>query len=714
MPQATANAIALHPVDQVSVASELTQNLESEAFVIAQTENGLAGNRTIEEQKRKDEEVGVPTPNIPHALAPETLKKFRRGYGEEAAEVATQLKGIVVTSAAGVLRQANLLSKLKERLNRKEWGIWQKEVLGWFGKEVAPYLQIAKTFSKFNPAVFRKVEPFTLLKIRTKRYAPLVERLREELVVTSELIQNLISEVIPTPSKRKKAAPNYDEAVLKQRLNSEDGTFYFTLHANLGDKQGSWLESKLENCTVGQVLEQAAALEKQVESDRHDMKEGIEDQISQRVRNLVEMAEFALKQEIADLRAQLQATVKTTVVGERALANTDALDDSASTSGIAQAAGTTVGEKALATLKADDSASDEVGAVAAITTVGEQALAKSDVLDEEGSAEALFEPISATEGEFDEATLKAIDEQASAQTNSETSSIALAQEPEEPEPTEEASDATAQEPGDFSVALFETATATAEESAQYPVEATCETNADSDSRAAQEQEITPPWKQLSQLRSAEAFLQEVDGHIKKFNSDLATEGLDRIVQNQLRDALRNRQNLRLTKIGQIMAVADDSGIIADYEALRSSGRVVLAPSYASALLRQCDSWSEVEMVVGRARNQLLRAVKEWSVEEKQLLVRLLSSHLEAEANGLEKIDWIPNKLLSKALSNFTFRLQRIKDSDNLVDDAEMEYLEGCKFVSVQNLGDRQEQWVFEFKSKNIPVIGRERIAIEKF
>ena len=161
------------------------------------------------------------------AIAPETLKKFRRGYGEEAAEVAEKLRRIAVTSAEGVLRFSKLLSKLKERLNRKEWGVWQKEVLGWFGKEVAPYLQIAKTFGKFDPTVFRKLEPFTLLKIRTKRYAPLVERLREELVVTSELIQNLISEVIQTPSKRKKAAPNYGEAVLKQRLNPDDGTFYW-------------------------------------------------------------------------------------------------------------------------------------------------------------------------------------------------------------------------------------------------------------------------------------------------------------------------------------------------------------------------------------------------------------------------------------------------------------------------------------------------------
>ena len=655
-------------------------------------------------------------PQQSDAIPPETLKKFRRGYGEEAEQVATQLKGIVVTSAAGVLRQAKLLSKLKERLNRKEWVIWLKEVLGWFGKEVAPYLQIAKVFGKFDPAVFRELEPFTLLKIRTKRYAPLVERLREELVVTSKLIQNLICEVIPTPSKRKKAAPNYDEAVLKQRLNGEDGTFYFTLHANLGDKQGSWLEEKLENRTLGQVLEHAKSLEKQAEERRDDMKEGIEAQIEQRVRNLVEMAEFSLKQEIADLRAQLQATTaKASVVGERAIANTNNLDDESSTSGSAQAASTTVGEDDEATSKAvDEQASTEALAQAASTTVGEydEATLKTD---DQASTEVLAVPVSTSVVERAIATTDALDDEASAGVILEPTDTILAAVPEAPEPTDDSPGTTAQSPGNQSAALLEPASATADEkAAQYPVEATSLTEADTDARAAQSQEITPPWKQLSQLREAEKYIQEVDGHIKKFNSDLNMPRLDKLVSNQIRDALSNRQKLRSTKIGQVMAVADASGIIADYEALRNSGRVVLAPSYASALLRQAESWSEVAMVVGNERDQLLRAVKEWGVEEKQLLVQLLSSHLETESNPLEQIDWIPKNLLSRALSNFTFRLQRIKDSDNLVDEVEMEYLEGCNFVSVQNLGDRQEQWVFEFKSKNIPVFGREQIVIEKF
>ena len=202
--------------------------------------------------------------------------------------------------------------------------------------------------------------------------------------------------------------------------------------------------------------------------------------------------------------------------------------------------------------------------------MGEQAIATLKA-DDEVSASAVIEPINATVGEFAIATLKAIDDESSAEPLTEPAHVpAQALEPEEsepteePEPTEEASDAsTHQSPEQEAMA------------ATFSVEATSLTEADSKLRAAQEQEITPPWKQLSQLREAEKYIQEVDGHINKFNSDLSQPRLDRIVSNQIKDALKNRHQLRSTKIGQIMAVADASGIIADYEALRSSGRVVL-------------------------------------------------------------------------------------------------------------------------------------------
>jgi len=650
MPQATANTIALQPVDQISLAPELTQNLKAQDFAIAQTEEGVAGDRVIEEQNSVAQVALAPPPNLPQALAPEILKKFRRGYGEDAAQVAAQLRGIAVTSAEGILRQAKLLLNMKERLNRKEWGVWLREVIGWFGNEATPYLQIAKVFRDFDPDVFRELEPFTILKLRTKRYAPLVARLREELAITSDLIQKFIQEVMPKQSRRKKAAPNYGEAVLKQRLNPEDGTFYFSLNANLSDKHGSWLEDKLENCTVGQVLEHAAALEKQVEESRDDIRSGIEDQIEQRVRNRVEMLEFALKQEIAELRAQLQTTVNASVVVEKAIATTKANGDQGSSEGIAEPASTTAPQ--------DNVAGEETDETVDATT------------HQSPEQEAMEEAIDP----FPVHQVPQLSEASSAST----------------EPT---------------TAVPQDAVAPTK-----PVELT--SLADSDSTDSQS--ITPPWKQIKQLRDAEDYVQQIESHIKKFTSDLKAPRLEKIVSNQIKDALKNRQNLRLTKIGQIIDVADENGIKADYEQLRSFGKVVLAPEYASALLRQANSWPDVEIVVGEERDQLLRAVQKWGVEEKQLLVELLSSHLETESNALGQIDWIPKNLLSKTLSNFTFRLQRIKQSDNLVDEPEMEYLQGCKFVSVQNLGDRYEQWVFEFEGKNLPAFSRDEFTIEKF
>lgn len=132
---------------------------------------------------------------------------FRRGYAEHAVQVAHSIKQLVVTSAEGILRKAQLVAQMKLRLNRKEWGIWLREMLGWFGNEATQYLQVAKVFQDFDPAVFCDLEPFVILKLRTKRYALVVERLREELALTSQLVQDFIKELLPKQSKKKAEEP---------------------------------------------------------------------------------------------------------------------------------------------------------------------------------------------------------------------------------------------------------------------------------------------------------------------------------------------------------------------------------------------------------------------------------------------------------------------------------------------------------------------------
>jgi hypothetical protein len=606
-------------------------------------------------------------PNFDDAV----LAGFRIGYRADAAQTAKKTLAAGATATQTILEMAGWIQDMKSRLNRKEFGAFVKDLLQWVGDEARKYLDLARAFEGFDLDRLQRLEPFTLLKLRTKRYAPVVQELLSAPIITPKVVQDLIKELLPKKPRKQNRKAVGQNAVLQKHANTEDGTFYFTLkEANLSEQIGSWLENKLEFRSLAQVLQQAQSREEQLEelplvvdnarqlerekrqlqmelgerdqriadlqakltnraSASSHQGEKVEDLLEQRVRSRVEMAEFPLKQEIARLRAQLQNPANASVVVEQTVATLKALDD---------------------------------------------------------EAEAIAKPASTT----------------------------LAQSADAPEHSENQLAITADEPTDRSEVIEEPTTATALEEAQEQVQPTNQPEKASDSRAGDSQGITPPWEQIKQLRGAESYLQEIESHIKKINSDLTTPRLEKIVENQLRDALSNRQKLRSNKIAQIVNLADAKGIPTDYEALRSLGRVVLAPEYASGLLRQAKSWSDVAIVVGSDRNQLLRAVKSWPLEEKQLLVNLLSSYLEIEAKPLASIDWIPNKLLLKALSSFTFTLQKIRKSDNLVDEPEMEYLSGCKLVSVQNLGERQEQWVFEFEGKNIPVFSRDEFTIEKF
>jgi len=589
------------------------------------------------------------TPTKSQAITPGNLKKFRRGYGDHAAQVAQQLKGIIVTSAEGILQKAKLILDTKLHLNRKEWGVWLREMLGWFGNEATPYLQIAKMFKDFEPAGFRELEPFTILKLRTKKYAPIVARLREELAITSQVIQNLIKEVIPKQSRQKKAAPNYGEAVLKQRLNAEDGTFYFTLNANLGDKPGSWLEGKLENCTVGQVLEQAAALEQQVE-ERHAMQEVLDAQIEQRVRNRVEIAEFALKQEIAELKAQLLESARNSL---------GLVDDLTASTGL------------------QDAVVPEAIEESTVST-GLHSARTPELVEETGLKLSSDHQVAASSEQLNEDPDIQVAELALEQPREHESAPAKATDCSEP-----VAETTHPQPSDNSTASL--------------------------------QLIAPPWNTIKQLRNAESYIHQIDAQIKDFTSKLASSGLDRAIERELKGLLANRQKLRSTKVSQVVSLVDSKGIPANYNQLLEQGRVVLDSEYASVLLLQANSWVEVMLVVGCDRTQLVKAVTDdWTMESKLNLVQLLSSNLETEPNALSQIDWIPEVLRDKALSTLSFKIRRIGGPDNLVDEPKLEYIP-CNFVSLKYPGTKHERWVFkDSNDNNHPVFGRDEIEIEKF
>ncbi len=228
------------------------------------------------------------------------------------------------------------------------------------------------------------------------------------------------------------------------------------------------------------------------------------------------------------------------------------------------------------------------------------------------------------------------------------------------------------------------------------------------------QVIRPAWDMLNQLRDGENYLREIDNQIEQINSKLERHDLTRQVERELNGVLVNRKKLRFNKIAQIVTLADTYNIPADYEVLRTQGRVVLEHGYAENLLRRAKTWPEVATIVGSDRAEFIKIVKEWEAAEKLVLVEMLSTYLKTEACALTQIDWLPKTLLEKALSTLSFTLKKIASSDNLVDEAEFEYLHDYKFVSVEKLGTRDERWLFKGEEDSfIPMFGHNDLTVEQ-
>lgn len=237
-------AIAPEALDEVEKASiELAQYLETQAEA---SPHGQAAGGGIAKQ-------------------PIPVKGFRKGYAEHAASVADSIKEFAATGVGAIWQIAERIAQMRSRLNRKEFRAFVSELLEWTGSEARKYLDIERAFRGFDFSRLAILEPFTLLRLRTKRYAPVVERLREEPVITSRSVQKIIKELLPKQPKKKKSGDR-DQAILQRHPNTADGTFYYTLkNTNLSDKTGLWLEEQLKTRTVGQVLEQAANRESEIE-----------------------------------------------------------------------------------------------------------------------------------------------------------------------------------------------------------------------------------------------------------------------------------------------------------------------------------------------------------------------------------------------------------------------------------------------------------------
>lgn len=143
----------------------------------------------------------------PHYFDDSLLAGLRSPCRTDATNTAQKTLRAGVLATENILQMAGWIQEMKSRLSRKEFGAFVKGLLQWVGESARKYLDIAKAFEGFDLSRLSQLEPFTLLKLRTKRYAPVVEKLREQPVITPNVVQDLIKEVLPKQPRKKATEP---------------------------------------------------------------------------------------------------------------------------------------------------------------------------------------------------------------------------------------------------------------------------------------------------------------------------------------------------------------------------------------------------------------------------------------------------------------------------------------------------------------------------
>jgi len=628
----TTTCVALQPADD----AELAQHLEYPSSAIAQTSDRFASDAT--EALLPVEEVAITSEfaqdheQQPDATAPfkfdhKVLAGFRRGYRQEAVSTAEKTRTAGGLATQTILEMAALIQEMKLGLSRKEFGVFVKGLLQWVGDEARKYLDLARAFDGFDLSRLESLEPFTLLKLRSDKYAPIIERLQSHLDITPKLVQDLIKELLPKQSRKKPSEP-----ISGWKQSRSGGGRYYNLLLH-DEETGMLIEGQAESEGVlpQKIIEEAVALRAQQKSGSIPLSEYRAAQLEE-LHTVVDNAR-TLEREKRGLELELNKR-----------------------------------DRLIAELEAQ---------------LTERALVPAEICFEELTGLhfeqklELLEPLHLLEDGVRAQVEQTAEPEASSTTDS-------------PEPAPE-------------------------EVPAHPVQETDYLAPSDEASAADRPLITPDLDMLKQLREAESYVQLVESQIQELNSKLAKPSLDRIVERELKDVLKNRQNLRINKISQIVNLADGNGIPADYKQLQSNGRIVLAPAYASVALKQAKSWADVVLVVAGDRDQLLKAVDSWTIEQRQILVQLLSTYLKTEPSGLEHVAWIPKTLLQKALTTLSFKIRKIGGPNNLVDDPKIEYISNCNFISLEYPGTNREQWIFQDSdNKRYSVFGRDEIEIERF
>lgn len=160
----------------------------------------------------------------PHNFDAEVLAGFRNGYRQHAASTAEKTLAAGASATEAILQMAGWIQEMRSRLSRKEFSAFVKELLQWVGEEARKYLDIARAFNGFDLSRLLCLEPFTILKLRSKRYAPVVAALREQPVITPNVVRDLIRELLPKQSRKKRP-----DAISGWKQSQSGGTRYYNV-----------------------------------------------------------------------------------------------------------------------------------------------------------------------------------------------------------------------------------------------------------------------------------------------------------------------------------------------------------------------------------------------------------------------------------------------------------------------------------------------------
>ncbi|MBW4628252.1 MAG: hypothetical protein KME49_22750 [Brasilonema octagenarum HA4186-MV1] len=129
-------------------------------------------------------------------------------------------------------------------------------------------------------------------------------------------------------------------------------------------------------------------------------------------------------------------------------------------------------------------------------------------------------------------------------------------------------------------------------------------------------------------------------------------------------------------------------------------------------LRQAQNWEQITQLTGRNALVLALAVSNWSPQEKQKLIDYAVLYLESHPNAIfdHELDWLPLASVQKVYSAITFRVR-----DNSEGIGKSKWIEGCRFVDIEDYGKVDEIWRFlTVDNQQIYAVGRKDIEVEIF